>query len=397
MEIINTGFGKCILNMPTGTGKTRTAMEAVCYFLIEHPRDSIVWVAHSSELLDQAALEFTQIWEYLGNRPIQIVRHYGNKTTAIPTESSFIVISFQTLLKHVSAFKGRSIGLVIIDEAHMAVAQEWGKAIRGLRQPVSGTRVLGLTATPIRSSSEGTDELMKYFKRIIPLSCPKDIPISQFLIREGILAEPEFESIEGVDINLPVKKIKEIRKKHKDLPPDFLVKLAKDVVRNHAIVTKLRNLFREDPTRNILFFAINVEHSKMIAVWLLKNNIPAFHLDANVDLRSRKACIEAFRKGKIQVLCNYGVLSTGFDAPKVDCVFISRPTASAVLHSQMIGRGLRGPRIGGTERCLIVEVKDNIENYAEDFLQSFDTYRELWDQTRLDDLVDYDGLMEDDI
>mgnify|MGYP001493181216 CR=1 FL=1 len=60
-----------------------------------------------------------------------------------------------------------------------------------------------------------------------------------------------------------------------------------------------------------------------------------------------------------QIMCNYGVLATGFDAPNVDVVCIARPTKSAVLYSQMIGRGLRGPKVGGTEQCLILEVRDN--------------------------------------
>ena len=75
----------------------------------------------------------------------------------------------------------------------------------------------------------------------------------------------------------------------------------------------------------------------------------------------RHEILNSFRDGNISLLSNYGVLSTGFDAPKTDVVFIARPTASVVLYSQMIGRGLRGPTIGGTQRCKIVDVIDNLE------------------------------------
>jgi len=61
------------------------------------------------------------------------------------------------------------------------------------------------------------------------------------------------------------------------------------------------------------------------------------------------------------VLCNYGVLTTGFDAPSVRCVVVARPTASPILYEQMVGRGMRGPEFGGTKQCLVIDVDDNIE------------------------------------
>ena len=62
------------------------------------------------------------------------------------------------------------------------------------------------------------------------------------------------------------------------------------------------------------------------------------------------------------MLINYGVFTTGFDDPKINCIVVARPTYSVVLYSQMIGRGLRGPKNNGTEDCLIVDVLDNILN-----------------------------------
>ena len=67
------------------------------------------------------------------------------------------------------------------------------------------------------------------------------------------------------------------------------------------------------------------------------------HIDGSTRKERRTEIINKFRENKISILCNFGVLSTGFDAPKIDVVFISRPTMSIVLYSQMIGRGLREP------------------------------------------------------
>lgn len=85
---------------------------------------------------------------------------------------------------------------------------------------------------------------------------------------------------------------------------------------------------------------------------------------------------EALRRGEIQVLVNFGVLSTGFDAPNVSVVVVTRPTSSIVLYSQMIGRGLRGPAVGGTQECIVVDVRDNAQEYGPiaEVYRHFDRY-----------------------
>jgi len=55
------------------------------------------------------------------------------------------------------------------------------------------------------------------------------------------------------------------------------------------------------------------------------------------------------------------VLSTGFDAPNTNAIMIARPTTSPVVYSQMLGRGLRGPKVGGNKECILVDIKDNIQ------------------------------------
>ena len=72
---------------------------------------------------------------------------------------------------------------------------------------------------------------------------------------------------------------------------------------------------------------------------------------------ARKSYIRMFRENEIQVLCNYEVLTTGFDAPKVNTIIIARPTYSRIIYQQMIGRGLRGPKFNGTEECDIINHK----------------------------------------
>jgi superfamily II DNA or RNA helicase len=81
------------------------------------------------------------------------------------------------------------------------------------------------------------------------------------------------------------------------------------------------------------------------------------------------------------VLCNYGVLTTGFDAPRISALVIGRPTASPLLYEQMIGRGMRGPRFGGTEECLVVDIEDNIGFSGQ---LAFLRYADYWTRTAKD-------------
>jgi superfamily II DNA or RNA helicase len=70
------------------------------------------------------------------------------------------------------------------------------------------------------------------------------------------------------------------------------------------------------------------------------------------------------------------VLTTGFDAPKVRALFVTRPVFSPGLYQQMVGRGLRGPRNGGTDECLIVNVAENFEQYGQQL--AFRDFESLW-------------------
>jgi superfamily II DNA or RNA helicase len=94
--------------------------------------------------------------------------------------------------------------------------------------------------------------------------------------------------------------------------------------------------------------------------------------------QERRDLIGRFKKGEIQVLANCDLLTQGFDAPGVSTLYIARPTFSRSAYIQMAGRGLRGPRNGGKEECLIVDLADNFGSSDIDALLGFREYEELW-------------------
>ena len=118
-----------------------------------------------------------------------------------------------------------------------------------------------------------------------------------------------------------------------------------------------------EPDWPVLVFATSVEHAQTLAALLEDRGIRSRAISGNTRTAARRHAVEEFRKGRIRALVNYGVFREGFDAPKTRAILVARPVYSPNLYFQMIGRGLRGPKNGGTERCLIINVQDNIDNF----------------------------------
>jgi DNA repair protein RadD len=374
-----------IIQMPTGSGKTRTAMEIASSFILSRPSErAVVWLAHSEELCEQAFDSFLEVWPHLANQPLRIVRCWGDAGVlpASIAEPTFIVASFQKL----HAVLSRSpealsalvseMGLVIVDEAHRVLAPSYSQVTKALCG--SNTRVVGLTATPGRSASEDTENRALadfFFGEIISIPVQNETVI-EHLRRRGVLSHTSYVPL-MTERNFDLSpKEKAYLAKYFDLPPGFLTKLASDDVRNFEIVKRLEAECTAG--QQILFFGCSVEHSQFICAIMTLLGFGAAHIDGTTPKPRRRKILQRFKDQEFNLLCNYGVLSTGFDAPKTNVVFIARPTSSIVLYSQMIGRGLRGPQIGGTERCKVIDVRDNINGFSDEnaVYSYFDEYYE---------------------
>ena len=103
---------------------------------------------------------------------------------------------------------------------------------------------------------------------------------------------------------------------------------------------------------------------------------PAAAIDHRTEPSVRRRYVDRFRRGGLQVLANFRVLTQGFDAPATRAIYVARPTFSPNVYQQMIGRGLRGPLNGGKERCLIVNVRDNWITYGDKL--AFYEFEHLW-------------------
>jgi superfamily II DNA or RNA helicase len=376
-----------VIQMPTGSGKTRVAMEILSQFVNENNQNvKILWLAHQKELCNQALQCFIEVWSHLKSKKINLYRLWddGDKTILpeILPDNSFIVGNFQKLYSEImnapENYKSiaNKLDLIIIDEAHKAIAPTYKKVIDTLSSTT--TKVIGLTATPGRSitNDESNQSLSNFFhNKIISIPNKKEGVIS-YLRDKGILSRAIYDPIHIDQKITPSKKQLEYMEQFLELPPQLIKQLSNDKFRNFELLKKIDLQIKKNPNAKILFFGLSIQHSKFICSILNTLGIKASHVDGETSLNRRASILNSFKDGKLNVLCNERLMSTGFDAPKTDTIVIARPTFSIVLYSQIIGRGLRGPEIGGTKFCTIIDVKDNIQGFSDhDFVyEYFDEY-----------------------
>lgn len=380
--------GPVVLHLPTGVGKTRTAMSIVADHFRGNEPTVVVWLAAGEELLEQAATEFERTWRNIGDRPLSVVRCWGSADLdQTDITDGLVVLGLQ---KAASALRrdddaltplGPRSRLVVFDEAHQAIAPTFQRVTDRLTvSPQS--RLLGLSATPGRTWAdiEQDNQLSSYFghEKVTLDLTGYDNPIVG-LTDQGYLARPTFNPLlvepgtqmSPTDLDALAKDV--------DVPRERLDELSTDEQWNLKVVEAVRDL----ATRHgrILVFAASVAHCRLLASLLTATGVPADHVTGQSLPEHRRRAIDWFKNpysSTARALVNYGVLTTGFDAPQASAAVIARPTASLVLYSQMVGRVLRGPRAGGTPECEVVTVVDTTLPGFGDIAQAFTNWDDVW-------------------
>ena len=106
-------------------------------------------------------------------------------------------------------------------------------------------------------------------------------------------------------------------------------------------------------------------------------------ITGETDTALRRSNIEKYKNGDIKILINYGVLTTGFDAPRTNTAIIARPTNSLTLFSQMVGRATRGIKAGGNKECDIYVINDALPGFR-DMAQAFRHWDDAWNEEDLE-------------
>ena len=383
---------RVLLHMPTGSGKTRTAMHIIANHLRLNGSTLVVWLAHSEELCEQAAEEFERAWSHLGNREVGVIRFWGSENTSLKDiRDGFIVVGFQKLLgllKKDSATIGllmARISLVVMDEAHQAMAPTYKMILDSLVDPNRQTRLLGLSATPGRSWDmvDLDAELADVFcRRKVTLSVEGYSNPVDYLVEEGYLARAHFRPLlHDPGFQLGEADLRTINSTL-ELPYWVLKELADDEQRNLLIVREVEFLLQNH--RRVIVFSVSVDHSDLLAAVLKARGVNAASITSKTGMFERSRLLSEFKEDTADhmVLCNYGVLTTGFDAPITSAAVITRPTTSLVLFSQMVGRAIRGPKAGGNALAEIVTVTDQGLPGFGDVADAFFNWEDVWERDK---------------
>ncbi|MEI9931851.1 MAG: DEAD/DEAH box helicase [Rhizomicrobium sp.] len=377
---------KVLVHMPTGAGKTRTAMHVVCDWHNRKRDRLVVWLAHSSELLEQAASEFERAWSSLGRAPAEVVRYWGDHDPDIGSaKTGLLVAGFGKLHAlyqrdpNMIMRIGDRAALTVVDEAHQAIAPTFRSLISFIAGKKPGNALLGLTATPGRTWADISKdaELSAFFdNRKVSIEVEGYANAVDFLIERGFLARPSFRVLE-ID-SAACAECAKAAGSGGDVAPEILDCLADDSSRNIEVIRTIEDLATRH--RRIIVFAAGVRHAHLVSSVLALRGMSSAVVTAYTDQLTRDRVLRRFKGSgaEPQVICNFGVLTTGFDAPNTSAAVIARPTRSLVLYSQMVGRAIRGPAAGGNATAEIVTIADTKLPGFGSVADAFVNWEDVW-------------------
>jgi superfamily II DNA or RNA helicase len=275
-----------------------------------------VIVAHREELVEQNAQKVRDVAPDLRTGVVMAGRN--------ETQGHVISASVQTLASPLRRSQLRDVGLVVIDEAHHAAADTYLATLRHFGCYDDGARALGFTATMKRGDMKALGDVWQdvvYVKE------------TSELIAEGYLVRPI-----GVRVRVEDLDLRKVRRVAGDYTAAGLGREIEDSLAPKKIVEAMREHAAD---RQTILFAPLVHTAEVIRDALREGGFTAEVVSAKTPRDERKRLVDAYRDGKIQILCNAMVFTEGTDLPMTSCVVIARPTQNPALFVQMVGRGLR--------------------------------------------------------
>ncbi len=294
---------------------------------------NVFFLAHRKELIEQCSTRLDGAGVAHG-----IIKAGNKRVNAHPVQ----VASVQTLIGRVRPKDGDLFGhqykadLIIIDEAHRALAGTYTEIIKAFPK----AKVLGLTATPIRSDGKGLGDL---FDSLICCSSTADLMARGYLVKARHIAaplEPDFAKI----------KVK---------MGEFDSKAIETAMNTAKLVGDVYAQWKKHASERItVVFASSRAHGQSILEVFLAAGERAAYLDGDTPEELRTDMLGRLERGELQVVVNMGVLTEGWDCPPVSCISIARPTQSLGLYLQIAGRALRP--LPGKPDCLIIDHGGNV-------------------------------------
>ncbi len=309
-QAIRAGYRRILIVAPTGSGKTVIAAEIV-KLAAEKLRRSM-FLAHRRELIYQCA---GKLEKFGVDHGILMAGEYPYGAADCQV-ASIQTIAARCITTDRLPFPNSDV--VIVDEAHRSLAPTYLTLINHYGEQV----VIGLTATPIRGDGKGLGHVYDYM-----VQCPT----IQELIDLGHLVEPHTFAPTIPDLT-------GVKVRGGDYDP---ADLDRAMDRRSLVGDIIEHWHRLAADRPTIVFASSVKHSINLRDEFVKMGTKAAHVDGDTPLEERKQIITGLQVGDIQVVCNYAVLTEGFDEPSLSACVLARPTKNLGLYLQMAGRTLR--------------------------------------------------------
>jgi len=327
------GKRRLLVHLPTGAGKT-----VIFSYLAGLAKRQVLVLAHREELLSQAREKLERALKGTGTATVAVERG----TLRADAAAKVVVCSIRSLHEERLArvVAGRDIGLIVYDECHHAAASDNLRVLRqlGVFEPAFTGTLLGFTATTERGDGQGLDEVFEeiVFSRTLP-----------DLIEEGYLAP-----LRGFRISTTAD-LRKLSRSGLDFDEQELAEAVDIEERNALVARSVQELARD---RRTIAFCVTVNHARHLAHALNAVGVAAGMVHGAMPSDERVRTLREFHEGRLQAVTNVGVLTEGFDDPGVSCIAMARPTRSAGLYAQCVGRGTR---IHPDKRdCLILDFVD---------------------------------------
>lgn len=328
-DFANKLHGRFLLVIPTGGGKTFTAVKAVNRLFkvgtLNVEQDRVLWTAHRNELITQAKDTFKRFETLYPDQP------------SFTNNVDFHMIGMAE--RHLTT--NNNIKLVVLDEAHHAALKNINYGPIFQRKTVG---ILGLTATPSRHDGDPLDFERESFSIGFP-----------DLVKKQIVLKPEVRKVQGG--TYAISRIND---------EDSLEQL-NNRERNQKIIAEL--LKHPQEYKKVIVYVGTKNHAKSLYDELAKSSIAKEYEsisfvtgDSNSRNQSRSQFIEQEKQYKRSILVNVMVLSEGYDDPSVNTVVMATPSKSKLYYMQAMGRAIRHDPNDPIKKAFCVEVIDDLPN-----------------------------------
>lgn len=324
---ISNNITRQLVVLPTGAGKT--VIFSSLPKIIDDLTPMLV-LAHRAELLEQAKDKISFSNPELSIEIEQAERRAGHVDVVVGSVATL----GRNNTPRIQEYPKDYFKTIVIDEAHHAAAPSYTRVI----DYFNPNFILGVTATPQRSDST---RLIDVFQEIVYYKSIQD------LIKDGWLSP-----LVGYRVKTSTD-ISQVEIKNGEYVQAQLEESIDNPERNAHIVAAYRNLADSKKT---IVFASGVRHAENLALSFQSASVDAKVILGTTPHEERQQILSDFSSGKINVIVNVGVLTEGFDEPSVEAIILAKPTRSALLYTQIVGRGTR--LYPGKEHCLIIDIAD---------------------------------------